>query len=239
MRRLILVLTMLVLISGANAANYQGIQTNAATDLSTSSATFHGTVLTNQDTEVWFVYGTASGTYAYTSGKQSSSGDFGGRQKGFPLVAGQTYYCRAACAQGYGDEVSFTLPEVTTRATTTYGKAGLELLQHSEEDKGYTALNDNGAVPTSEGKDIFSAFYDAIAAPYVALFGSLFFAIVIGGIFMNLASKGGSLFVPALLSIAGGSMLWGLLPPEAAVLGQSILIFGISGFIFWLFTDRK
>ena len=195
-----------------------------ATGLGTQEAVLNGELAAAADTEVWFEYGTKSNSYGFKS--EPVTAEPGSLiqtpLKRFPLIAGQTYYYRAACADGYGAEKTFTLPTLSPHPTTTYGAAADQFL-YSFED-GDTMIQD---------------MTEATWSPYVAMLGALFFGLVIGAIFINLAMKGHSIAIPALLVMVIGGSLWAFVPPEFIIIAQAFVILGIGGLIYYIYTKRK
>jgi len=195
-----------------------------ATGLGTQEAVLNGELAAATDTEVWFEYGTKSNSYGFkTEPVTAEPGSLIQTPlKRFPLIAGQTYYYRAACADGYGAEKTFTLPTLSPHPTTTYGAAADQFL-YSFED-GDTMIQD---------------MTEATWSPYVATLGALFFGLVIGAIFINLAMKGHSIAIPAVLVMVIGGSLWAFVPPEFIIIAQAFVILGIGGLIYYIYTKRK
>lgn len=105
--------------------------TNAATSIGSASATLNGYVSSDGGSSctVYFQYGTASGTYGYTT--TSDSGYETGDSFDVTLTTlspGTTYYYRAVINNGtytgYGGEASFTTT-ITTPAVTTNSASSL------------------------------------------------------------------------------------------------------------------
>ena len=80
---------------------------------------------------------------------------------------------------------------------------------------------------------------EATWSPYVATLGALFFGLVIGAIFINLAMKGHSIAIPVLLVLVIGGSLWALVPPEFIIIAQAFVIIGFGGLIYYIYTKRK
>ncbi|MFA7087697.1 MAG: hypothetical protein WC145_13590, partial [Aliarcobacter sp.] len=199
------------------------IETRAVTGMEPSRVTLNGYLNDTVTQEVWFEYGTKSNSYGLTVPRQVvDPGPFSVTVTAFPLVAGQTYYYRAACADGYGVEREFTLPTAPPHPTTTFGAAARQFI-NAYQNK--TTLVEDMA--------------DATWSPYTGVLGSLFFAMIIGAVFVNLAMKGRSLAIPAMLVMVIGLSLWTLLPPEAVMIGQAFVILAVGGIIYWISTKRK
>jgi hypothetical protein len=114
---------LLTLLKGSTYVPPQ-IVTNAATLVTTTTATLNGTldsVGTSPTLSVAFQYGTAAGTYTAetTPVTKSTTGAFSAAISG--LTPGTTYYFRAKAvgeATTYGGELTFTTPLVTNPPTT-------------------------------------------------------------------------------------------------------------------------
>jgi PKD repeat protein len=200
------------------------VVTLAATGISTQEATLNGELAAATATEVWFEYGSKSNAYGFrTASATAEPGTlFSTDLAKFPLISGQTYYYRAACADGYGAEKSFTLTPLSPHPTTTYGDAADQFL-YSFED----------------GDTMIQNMTEATWSPYVANLGALFFGLVIGAIFLNLSMKGHSIGVPVVLVLVIGGSLWAFVPPEFVILAQAFVIMGIGGLVYYVYTKRK
>ena len=199
------------------------IETLAATGTGPSKVTLRGSLNDTASQEIWFEYGTKSNAYGFrTDPKPVDPGPFSEQIQKFPLIAGQTYYYRAACADGYGVEQSFTLPTLDPHPATTYGDAADQFINSFED-----------------GDTMVQEMAEATWSPYVATLGALFFGLVIGAIFINLAMKGHSIAIPALLVMVIGGSLWALVPPEFIIIAQAFVIIGFGGLIYYIYTKRK
>ncbi len=100
------------------SGNAPTVTTNAATNVTATSATLNGTVNANGlSTSAWFQYGLSAGTYTGTTTTQSVSGS-GNTTVNIAvsgLSSGKTYYYRIAASSSagtsYGSELSFSTPD--------------------------------------------------------------------------------------------------------------------------------
>ena len=102
--------------------------TLSISSITSKSATFTGST---PDPDVWIVLGTAPGKYGYrTANITVSGGTYSGTLESYPLIAGQTYYARAATPHGYSAETTWTMAGGSTAPTTTYGTQAEPGIQH-------------------------------------------------------------------------------------------------------------
>ena len=201
---------------------YARIHTMGVTKLSGYAVTLWGE-LEGAPTDVWFEYGTTQNRYGHKSRSYDTGGEFSAHLDGIVdgLVAGETYYYRAACSEGYGEQKSFALVATDGHKQTDYAK---------DADKFIFIYEDPDNAITDVAESVWS--------PYVGMFGAFFAAIVIGAVFFNMAAKQRKLFIPALLILLVGGTLWAMLPPEAMMIAQMFLIMGMAGIVYWFLTRR-
>lgn len=173
------------------------------------------------ESEVWFEYGFTSGQYSYSTEHTScSAGNQTETINGIPLTAGKTVYYRAVTPYGYGEEMNFTTLELGATAfpTSTYS---IYVTQFFETEGNFTAMA------------------ELIWAPYIAKFGTLFFSILIGVIFLGLAAKQGSSFIPLLVIFIIGIPIFVMLAPEFLWLAQALIILGVGIAIYYFLTQPR
>ena len=102
---------------------YSGIHIQNTTGLTGNTMTLNGYVDDSlTDSSAWFVVGSEPDMFAWETSAQSTSDsvNFSVDVAGAPLVAGETFYIRAACDNGYTDVLSITLPGVSPVEVPTY-----------------------------------------------------------------------------------------------------------------------
>lgn len=124
-----LLLGCVVFILGSNISSAMELETGEATDITSNSATLHGTVISGRAPNLWFQYGTGSGSYTNSEvvhdwfpGKKEVSARIS------ELSAVTTYYYRIAghdtlpgtpLPMVYGNEKFFTTLEATPTPMVT------------------------------------------------------------------------------------------------------------------------
>lgn len=180
-----------------------------------------------EPTDLWFSIGSRPNAYGYKTKYPITlmeDGNFTYRQLGYPLVSDETFYFRAGCKYGYGDEIKCTVGKRPAHDQTDLGT--------TETDRFVHAYHDNG-------KNIIEDIVVAVNSPYVKTFGAMFIVLIIGGILANLAMRGNSLILPGLLLLLCGGTLFKFLPPEAMMFAEMFLIMGIAGLVYWLLTRNR
>lgn len=72
------------------------------------------------------------------------------------------------------------------------------------------------------------------AAPYENLFGSIFWGIVFGTIFIMLWISMEDVTIPALLGMIIGGSVWTLMPPEWVQIAMSLTVVSLAGLVYSL-----
>lgn len=196
-----------------------GVTTYPAEGVTCSAATLKCNIDTGS--EVWFEYGFSSGNYNYATTRQTcSAGNCTEEVSGIPLTANQTVYYRAVTPYGYGEEQNFTTLALGATAfpTSTYS---IYVTQFFETEGNWTAMA------------------ELIWEPYIAKFGTLFFSILIGVIFIGLAAKQGSSFIPLLVVFIIGIPIFVMLAPEFLWLAQALIILGVGITIYYILTQPR
>ena len=201
---------------------YGDIRTMGVTDVTGYSATLWGEI-TGDAKDVWIEYGSDINKYGHRANVGEAEGEFSAHLDGMEsgLIAGETYYYRAACDDGYGEQKAFIMSKVGNYEQTDYTKNADKFIFIYEDP-------DNAVTDVTE----------SIWSPYMNMFGTAFVALVIGAIFFNLAAKQRKLFIPSLLILLVGGTLLALLPPEAMMMAQMMLILSIAGMVYWFMTRR-
>lgn len=199
------------------------LTTNDPTDVKYCQATLNGNV--GNETEVWFAYGFSSNEYFYATTPTLTSGDFEETIEGMPLIPNKTVYYRAGSMYGYGEEKSFVVPTPTTYPssssaypTSTYGIYATQFL---DSDGDWTEMA------------------GVIWQPYLAKFGTMFFSIIVGIVFLGFAAKQGNTFVPLVLAFIIGIPIFALMMPDFLWLAQACIILGTAFAIYYIFTSPR
>lgn len=231
MKRLILsILLALLLVLPASAAVTTGYPTvNDTTD--TDCVRFYGTYTGSVPVNVWFEFGVnitgANGFKTFKTPNQTMSvaGNFSYLQCGIPLLSSKTYIYRAVAAAEAGSNLSFVMPTLTVRPTLTY-------MQYAE---GFLGNNEYG---NNEFDGLKLLTYDTWRV-YLGAMGGLFFGILLGFIFINLAMKQKSVVITVLLFFLVGSTILVLLPAAFVQLAQMLIIAAVAGMLYWMFVKRR
>lgn len=209
---IILILMCMVAAAGAIPA------TQPVTDISNLEATFHATGGAGNG---WFEWGSQSGkNYFWSSINQTVAGNFEYTQFGPPMLSDQTYYVRACDDTGCGAEVSFMTSAATAPNKTNFG-TGIFTIYRS----GFNITQTAGV----------------IVRPYTAqITAPISYAILFMFIFIGLWLRPKDIFIPAVMAMVFGGMLWwtgGLgIDSMFADIGQGLLYAAIAGIAFSWFT---
>ena len=215
---------------GSLYSTYAGIHIQNSTNLAGNRMTLNGYVDdAGTDPSAWFVVGSSPDKYAWSTSTitVSAVGNFSIDVAGAPLVAGETFYIRAACANGYSESYSVTLPAATAIPTTTY----------SVYFESFAASN--------------MSFWDgteAWAAPFVDLFGggetglAILVGLCFGGYFVLLFIRQEDVALPTIMGLIFGGMIvtgsyFGPIPPEFARVGYALLIVAFIGIGYSIFRS--
>lgn len=208
---------------------WEGITTLPWSAIDGDEVTFNGQVEWGEyePTDLWFSVGSKSNSYGYKTKYPITAiegGNFSYHQLGYPLVSNETFFFRAGCEYGYGQEIKCTVMERPAYNQTDLGTTESQRFTHSYHDNGANIIED---IVTS------------VNNPYVMIFGPYFVVLVFGAILVNLAMRGNSLILPGLLVLLCGGTLYRFLPPEGMMFAQMFMIMGLTGIIYWLFTRNR
>lgn len=192
--------------------------TLSISSITSKSATFTGST---PDPDVWIVLGTAPGKYGYrTANITASGGTYSGTLESYPLIAGQTYYARAATPHGYSAETTWTMAAAGAAPTTTYGTRAdafqasnmslLTLWDYTLETGGETfGGGDTGTI-------IFISLIGAVA--FIVLFG-----------------RAGDVIIPLEIGVLTIGIILPLLAPEFAEIGYGLMVAAVLGVAYSIF----
>lgn len=218
MKRLIILLAMLCMVSLASAAP----TTSAATSIGNNNFTFQGTGSADPG---WFQWGMAAGqSWAKTPNITPSGGAISYTMRGSPVYGCTSYYYRACDATGCGSEVSFMTTAVTALPVITYG-AFAENITENRFDPGNVFWNAMRPYTTVTGDTVFYG---------------LIFAMVFVGAWLRtrgtaMATQFGMLCSALFVSSAVGLQLG--LPPEFVAVGQAVMYISLASAVM-AFTFR-
>ena len=207
---------------------YSGIHIQNATGLTGNSITLNGYVDdTTADPSGWFVVGSEPDMFAWTTSTQSVSdaGNISVDVAGAPLVAGETIYVRAACANGYSDVLTIVLPGVSPVEVPTYS-VYFERLADSDLS--------------------FWSGTEALAGPFTDTFGggetglAILVGLLFGGYFVLMFLRQEDVAIPTILGLIFGGMIltgtyFGPIPPEFAQIGYALMIVAVVGIGYSIF----
>jgi hypothetical protein len=214
------------IVSAANTTTNPA-DLNTTTNCVIFNGYYNGTV----PAHVWFEFGmNQTGTLGQKSYKtpnqtRSTVGNFSFRQCGIPLLSRETYIVQAVGEFIYGENVSFTMPAPVPHVTTTYVSMVNSFVGQDE-------YGNNGFDPMK------LLTYD-VWQPYLGLMGGLFFGVILGFIFINIALKQKSVVISVILFIIVGLTIMTLLPPAFIQLGQLLFIAAIAGILYWIIMKRR
>lgn len=228
MKYILILLAALLLVVptlGAVTTGYPDVNTT------TNCARFYGTYAGPVPVKVWFEYGgNLSGPNGFKTFKTpnqtlTSAGNFSYLQCGIPLMSGKIYNVVASAAFDYGTNISFTMPTLTVRPTLTY-------MQYAE---GFLGSNEYG----NENFDGLKLLTYDVWRVYLGAMGGLFFGILLGFIFINMALKQKSVILTVILFFIIGSTVIALLPEAFVQVGQMLIIASVAGMLYWMFMKRR
>ena len=207
--------------------------TTGAVNLNTSTncAIFNGDYDGAVPAHVWFEYGmNQTETNGYKSYKtpnqtKTTTGNFSFKQCGIPLLYRETYVVQAVAEYVYGDNQSFTMPSPTPHVTMTY----------DVQVQNFIGSNEYG----NDGFDPMKLLTYSVWQPYIGIMGGLFFGVVIGFIFLNIAIKQKTVSLTTILFVLIGISIMTLLPPAFGQLAQILVIAAICGALYWWIIKRR
>lgn len=207
---------------------YDGIHIVAASDVSGNALTLNAYVDDDAvDPSGWFVVGSEPDKFAWTTSIQSvnESGNFSVDVAGAPLVAGETIYVRAVCANGYSDVLTVLLPSVAQVTVPTYS-VYFENLAASD-------------------LSIWSGV-EAWSGPFADTFGggetglAILVGLLFGGYFVLMFLRQEDVAIPTLLGLVFGGIIltgsyFGPIPPEFVQIGYALMIVSVIGIGYSIF----
>lgn len=207
---------------------YEGIHIIAATSVTGNSLTLNGYVDdTTADPSGWFVVGSEPDQFAWTTSTKSVSdaGNISVDVAGAPLVAGETLYVRAACANGYSDVLTILLPGVSAVEVPTYS-VYFERLADSD-------------------LSIWSGV-EAWSGPFTDTFGggetglAILVGLLFGGYFVLMVLRQEDVAIPTILGLIFGGLIltgtyFGPIPPEFVQIGYALMLVSVAGIGYSIF----
>lgn len=198
--------------------------TGAVSAISSNNVTIHVLGITGND--VWIIWGQNSGGECWRTDNQTPNiGAADVLVWGAPLTGGTSYYAKACDSSGCGNEVTFTLAQITPLPTTTFGYV-YQNLSRSHFNLQYIA-------PSID--QVYTRNF-----PRLVLYG-----VLIGMIFLGLWLRTRSIRLVSSLGIIMGMMLFspttGLylgIPGSEQLLGGVLLAAGLSGWVLALWLKK-
>lgn len=190
------------------------LETLAATNVDTDSATLNAVVTNHTGTEdIWFEYGAISGIYHHRTLSQSIT-DNGTISytilNGYPIIPDRTYYYRVAITGEKGNEMSFTTADISE-------------LTGFDFDKNWDALKNTGF-------DVGNLTV-VLPLPYTDIMGTLFWGVLFGIIFIVGWIRQGDVTNMALVGILIAGTILAFVPPEFVQVGQALLVVSVAGML--------
>jgi hypothetical protein len=207
---------------------YSGIHIQDATGLTGNTMTLNGYVdNSSTDSMAWFVVGSEPDMFAWSTSSQSTSdtGNFSVDIAGAPLVAGEMFYIRAACDNGFSDVLSVTLPGVSPVEVPTYSVYFEKM--------------------SSSDLSVWSGV-EAWSGPFVDSFGggetglAILVGLLFGGYFVLMFLRQEDVAIPTILGLIFGGMIltgtyFGPIPPEFVQIGYALMIVSVVGIGYSIF----
>jgi hypothetical protein len=171
--------------------------------------------------QVYFDYGHITNPNFSSSTKNvSATGAFSVRRCDEPtFLPGETYKYRA-CGKtsGCGSTEEFTMYAVVPHETSNFSDTGEAFIANGG-DIGWVAAH----------------IWDV----YVLVWGSFFFLLLIGFVFMNITIKQKSVTISLLLVLISGSVLFTIGgPPELPQIAGILIALSLCGLMIWFFKRR-
>ena len=218
-----LVALALLIAPAAALTTYGGIHISGTTEITASNAPLAGTVTSPAtDPAAWFVLGTSSGSYSYrTANLSTAGGSFSLLIESYPLIAGQTYYARAACPNGYSaEEVTWTMAAAAPAPTTTYGTRA-----ESFQASNMTPLTLWGFLLDTGGETFGGG--DTGTIIFISLIGAVAFIVLFG--------RAGDVIIPLEIGVLTIGIIIPLLAPEFAEIGYGLMVAAVIGVVYSIF----
>ena len=210
-----LVALALLIAPAAALTTYGGIHISGTTEITASNALLAGSA-------AWFVLGTSSGSYSYrTANLSTAGGSFSLLIESYPLIAGQTYYARAACPNGYSaEEVTWTMAAAAPAPTTTYGTRA-----ESFQASNMTPLTLWGFLLDTGGETFGGG--DTGTIIFISLIGAVAFIVLFG--------RAGDVIIPLEIGVLTIGIIIPLLAPEFAEIGYGLMVAAVIGVVYSIF----
>lgn len=207
---------------------YDGVHIVEASGVSGNAVTLNGYVDSIvADPSGWFVVGSEPDNFAWTTSVQSvnESGNFSVDVAGAPLVAGETFYVRAVCANGYSDILTIALPSVAAVTVPTYSV--------------YFATLAESDLSVWSGVEAWSG-------PFVDVFGggetglAILVGLLFGGYFVLMFLRQEDVAIPTILGLIFGGLIltgtyFGPIPPEFVQIGYALMLVSVAGIGYSIF----
>jgi hypothetical protein len=189
---------------------------------------------TSSHTYNWFEYGIDQTGNPFSEGGYKSfatppsSGNFAFRQCGLPFVSGQKYVVQAAGADDlnytnieYSDNASFIMPVVTPHVTTTYSQQANQFINDMQDNPTNIVTVD-------------------MWLPYTVIFGAdIFWGLIIGLTFFNMATKQRTTAMAVLVLFLTGTTIFAIFPPEFTEFAEILFVIAIGGMFYWWIIRRR
>ena len=212
-----------LIVPAAALTTYDGIHISGTTEITASHALLTGTVTSSAtDPEAWFVLGTRPGAYSYrTANLSTAGGSFSLLIESYPLIAGQTYYARAACPNGYSaEEVTWTMAAAASAPTTTYGTRANDF-----QASNMTPLTLWGFILDTSGETFGGGDFGTTI--FISLIGAVAFIVLFG--------RAGDVIIPLEIGVLTIGIILPLLAPEFAEIGYGLMVAAVIGVVYSIF----
>jgi hypothetical protein len=221
------------------------VTTDNVTSITPDSAVFQGSFSGSTPALVWFMYGGASNTYAYTTPKLNlTSGTTFSAVAKNGFYSNRTIYLRAGSTCGFGSEISFNVTNASVVMETDFG-ANMQSIMYNTANPAPvegTGATDPGssAGPLDAGVlagEIPKAYYQSFGLN--AQMGLLvFWGFIIMIIFVVLYIRSENVTTPALLGMTIGWVVMSYVPNEWAMAGEALLVVSIAAMGFMIVKGR-
>ena len=133
---------------------------------------------------------------------------------------------------------------VTVKATTATGEVSLTWFPVVERSTAITRTETiNGTaydnmMDSLEGDTDYIAFLSAMTVPFTNIIGAMFYVLIWGFYFGMVWIRQESVYVPSIVGLICGVVLFVYLPSNFAVAGTSLLVLSAASAIFNLYRER-
>lgn len=170
--------------------------------------------------QVYFDYGHETNpNFSASTVNRSVAGAFSAKRCDEPtFIPGYTYKYRA-CGKtsGCGDTELFTMNVLVPHETTNFSDMG-EVFIANGGDIGWVAQH----------------IWDV----YTLVWGSFYFLLIIGFVFMNVTIKQKSVTISLLLVLISGSVLFTIAPPQMTAIATMLIALALTGLFIWFIKRR-